>query len=265
MLLLKVNHVVQVVAVTNFLGASESSLEALKTANLLKSLSVNALVLGAPGTGKKTLSHYILPDTPIFDAKNFDELLIAIASNSSIIINHIESSPNIQRLFDEAKRHGTRVIATCSDQFIHPLLEEVFPVQLILKPLSERAEDITLLQKCFVKEAEKTFGKNDAFELHNFEANISQNAISMRRQIFIAYLMSNIDENEIMSIMENFLEDKLGSNNDYRTFLPLYEVPLIRVGMRTFKSQLQLSDKLGLNRNTLRKKIAENREFGLDI
>ena len=63
--------------------------------------------------------------------------------------------------------------------------------------------------------------------------------------------------------MENFLIEKIGSNNDYRNFLHLYEVPLIQAGIKRFKSQLQLSERLGLNRNTLRKKIAENEAFGL--
>lgn len=265
MLLLKADHVEQVVVVTNFLAASDSALEALKTANLLKSLGVNALILGPIGTGKKTLAHHMLPEVPIFDAKNFDEVLLAIASNNAIIVDHIEHSPNLQRLFDEATAHSTRIIGTCSDQFTHPLVEEVFPVQLYLKPFSERPKDVVLLQELFLKEAATIFGANPEFKLKNFVPNIEENAISLRRQIFMSYLLVNINETEIMGIMENFLDGKLGSNNDYRTFLPLYEVPLIRVGLKMFKSQLQLSDKLGLNRNTLRKKIAENKEFGLEI
>jgi DNA-binding protein Fis len=47
--------------------------------------------------------------------------------------------------------------------------------------------------------------------------------------------------------------------------LHLYEVPLIRAGIKKFKSQLQLSDKLGLNRNTLRKKITEHAHYKLEI
>ncbi|HIC42959.1 MAG TPA: Fis family transcriptional regulator, partial [Sulfurimonas sp.] len=53
----------------------------------------------------------------------------------------------------------------------------------------------------------------------------------------------------------------LGGNNDYRNFLYLFEAPLIKAGLEKFKTQLQLADKLGLNRNTLRKKIAENKEY----
>jgi DNA-binding protein Fis len=77
----------------------------------------------------------------------------------------------------------------------------------------------------------------------------------------IHYLLQEINEKEIMEIMENFLYEKLGSNSDYRKFLPLYEAPLIRAGLKKFKSQLQLADKLGLNRNTLRKKITENKNY----
>jgi DNA-binding protein Fis len=64
-----------------------------------------------------------------------------------------------------------------------------------------------------------------------------------------------------MDIMHHYFLDKLGSNNDYKKFLHLYEVPLIKAGLSKFKSQLQLSDKLGLNRNTLRKKIQENKGY----
>ena len=77
----------------------------------------------------------------------------------------------------------------------------------------------------------------------------------------ISYLLQDIKESELMDIIQNYLTDKLGSNNDYKNFLHLYEVPLIKSGLNRFKSQLQLSDKLGLNRNTLRKKIAENSDY----
>ncbi len=67
-----------------------------------------------------------------------------------------------------------------------------------------------------------------------------------------------------MELLEKYLYDKLGSNNDYRKFLHLYEVPLIRSGLKKFRSQLKLASVLGLNRNTLRKKIQENRTYQLE-
>ncbi len=74
-------------------------------------------------------------------------------------------------------------------------------------------------------------------------------------------LFHDIKDSELMNIIEDYLFDKLGSQSDYRNFLYLYEVPLIRAGLLKFKSQSQLSDKLGLNRNTLRKKIADNQKY----
>ena len=67
-----------------------------------------------------------------------------------------------------------------------------------------------------------------------------------------------------MAVMEEYLGGKLGSKNDYRNYIHLYEVPLIRAGLKQFKSQLQLAEKLGLNRNTLRKKIAEHAKYDLE-
>lgn len=82
---------VQVVDVTNFVTASEASYQAFKTATLLKTLSVNALIMGEIGVGKKSLASFILPDASVIDASNFDELLVAIESSSEIIITNIDS------------------------------------------------------------------------------------------------------------------------------------------------------------------------------
>jgi len=63
-----------------------------------------------------------------------------------------------------------------------------------------------------------------------------------------------------MSVMEDFLDKKLGGRNDYRDNLHLFDVPLIRSGFKKFNSQLNMSEKFGLNRNTLRKKITEYKD-----
>ncbi len=252
------------VDVTNFISASDASAEALKTANLLKLLSVNALIYGERGTGKLTLARNILPHATAISAANFDELLDALNSASELIITHIEQVPNLNVLQQHIVQSGARVIATGSDSYKHELLDEIFSIKVFIPPLRERQEDIAMLQQQYLNEAEEIFGENHHLDLESFKPDISDNAKSVRRQIFFKYLFSNITEEELMQVMENYLEDRLGSNNDYRNFLHLYEVPLIRSGLRRFKSQLQLSDKLGLNRNTLRKKIAENKEYNLD-
>ena len=251
----------QVVGVTSFITASEASYQAKKTASLLKTLSVNALIMGETGVGKESLASFILPDASIVDASDFDELLVSLESCSEIIILNIDTSPNIQRLIETIKTNSVRVIATSKQSFSNEFSDELFNIKLDIPPLKERKEDVELLVKSFVKEAAELFGGDEEFDVAGFEPDISLNSNSLRRQVMINYLLQDIKDVELMEIVQNFLCSRLGSNSDYRNFLYLYEAPLIKAGLSKYKSQLQLSDKLGLNRNTLRKKIADNKDY----
>ena len=249
------------VDVTNFITESSASIAAKKTATLLKTLSVNALIMGEGGVGKSTLAAFVLPDAPIVDASNFDELLATLESSKELIITNIDNSPNLNRLIDAIKAKDVRVIATSKQHFFNGLIDDLFSVKFDIPPLRERLEDVNFLIEKFTKEAATLFGGDENFNTENFKPDLSKNAKSLRRQVMINYLLQDIGDRDLMDIIENYLYDKLGSNSDYRNFLYLYEVPLIRGGLRKFKSQLQLADKLGLNRNTLRKKISENKQY----
>jgi len=251
-----------VVDVTNFITSSEASLQAKKTATLLKTLNVNALILGPFGIGKKSLASYILPNAMVYDASNFDALLTALESSNEIIISNIHLSPNRERLVESIKKSGVRVVATALNHMVSSEIEELCSIKIVLPPLSERVEDVDALVKLFLKEAEGLFGGNkELCSLENMTPDLSQNGHSLRRQVMITYLLQEIKDKDLMELLENYLYEKLGSNNDYKKFLYLYEVPLIRSGLKKYKSQLKLSEKLGLNRNTLRKKISENRQY----
>ena len=252
---------VLVVDVTSFITASDASKEAFKTATLLKTLTVNSLITGEVGVGKMSLAHYILPDAPVIDASNFDELLIALESYREIIITNIENSPNLKRVVDSINSNSVRVIATAKSSYTNSYIDDLFSVKFDIPPLSSRVEDVEPLIVKFAEEASVIFGNEINLDMKNFKPDLSKNSESLRRQVMINSLLTDINDIELMDIIENYLFDKLGSNSDYREYLYIYEAPLIKAGLNKFKSQLQLSDKLGLNRNTLRKKIADNKDY----
>ena len=251
------------VAVTKFITASNASKEAFKTASLLKSLTVNTLIYGERGTGKKTLAKYIVPNASVIDASSFEELLTAIESANEIIITNIDSSPNIHRVFQAIKEKKIRVVATSASNATNELYDDLFSVKFDLPPLNKRVEDVEALIDIYLDEIKEIVREDVKFNRTNFVPDLLDNSISLKKQIFSHAFLENITINELMYLIENYLEDKIGTNSDYRNNLYIYEVPLIRAGLKKFKSQLQLADRLGLNRNTLRKKITENSEFGL--
>lgn len=253
----------QAVAATEFLAASHASTEALRTATLLKTLQVNALIIGEKGTGKRTLAGVVLPHAVALDARDFDNVLNTLESNDEVVLTHIEQCPNITLLLERIRTEKVRLIATASAHYLPDSLRDFFSVNITLPPLAERPEDVELLMEHFNAEAERAFDlPGDTTPLAK-KPDLGDNAYSLRKQIYFERLMGGVGEAEVMQVMERYLQKEMGSNNDYRKFLHLYEVPLIRTGLKMFKSQLKLADRLGLNRNTLRKKIADNEPFGL--
>jgi DNA-binding NtrC family response regulator len=249
------------VDVTNFVTASDASAQAFKTATLLKTLSINSLITGESGVGKKSLAKYILPDAQIIDASDFDHILVSLENSREIIISNLENSPNIMRLIKAIQVNNVRVVATAKSSYADENIDDLFSLKFDIPPLSHRVEDVEVLVAMFVKEASLLFNSNEKFDFKNFHPDLSKNSNSLRRQVMINYLLQDIKDVELIDIIDNYLYSRLGSNSDYRNFLYLYEVPLIKSGLRKFKSQLKLADKLGLNRNTLRKKISDNKHY----
>lgn len=250
-----------VVGVTNFIAESKASKEALKSSNILKSLNINALIEGESGVGKLTLAKSILGDALIIDSSNIDELE-EIADNSNIIIKNFNKLGSLYKFKKIIESKSIRVIATTREPLREEIFDNFFSVKLYLPPLSERVEDIKPLAKEFLKEAQEVFGSDKYFiNLDSIEFDLSENAYSLKRSIFLASLFKVINDNDILKILEYYFSDKLGSDDDYRKFLYLYEVPLIKVALKKFKSQLKVSEKLGINRNTLRKKINSYKEI----
>lgn len=239
-----------------FLAQSPSTVEVLKSATLLQSLSLNALILGPKGTGKKTLATFIFPNAPIVSALNFSEVLEAIHSFKEVIIVQFEKIANIELLKQELESTKTRIIGTSSVDLPQNYYDPFFSLTIEIPPLSERPEDIEPLCKKFIAENRTLIGDIEV-DLGSLNYDLSENAHSLKRSVIMSALMASVNIDEIMHVLEHLFFEKLDGEHEYRDLLYIFDVPLIKAGLKRYKSQLKLSEMLGINRNTLRKKILE--------
>jgi len=246
----------------NFIAVSEISKEIKNSADLLKTLDINALIIGESGVGKKALATYISKDAPIYNAR---ELQSDIADNvislndKTVIVDKIDTLTNIELFINWVETANVRIIATTSKKELSANLNELFSINIEIPVIDERKEDIKPLAKKFSKEAGGILGIDTTPA--KLIINTSNNAHSLRKSIYFSYLFESIGENEIMMLLEKYMLDNMEGENSYRDFQYLFEAPLLKASQKKYKSQVQMAKHLGLNRITLRKKLENYKEL----
>jgi len=246
----------------DFIAKSRASKEALKSANLLKSLNINALIIGDRGVGKNTLARHIL-DAPTADGSKLKELLKALEINSSLIIKNFDKIVNFEQLKKVISLNKNKIIAISENSLNSSIEDSFFSLKIHIPPLRNRKEDVSALSDIFYNEAKEIYGELlSEFDLDQIELDLSENIYSLKKSVYFAYLKNTLTSKDVQNILEQFLISQLGSGNDYRDLLYIFDVPLIKSGFKKYGSQLAMSKAFGLNRNTLRKKIIEYRLEG---
>lgn len=238
-----------------FFSTSEKIQYIIKSFNLTKTLFVSSIIIGAEHTGKKTLVRYLFPNTPLVSGENQEEVKVALENHDELIITNFEKLSNQNNLDFNNKR----IIATASYMGNSQLIDSLFAFIYTMPALQERPKDIEYIKVLFIKEALSTLmlDKND-INLNDIPTNLTSNTKSLKKSIFTHLIKHSMHAKEIESILYAYLFKHLDGNDGYRKYLGLYEKPLIEAGLKKFASQLQLSQVLGINRNTLRKKIHEH-------
>ena len=239
-----------------FLSNSPQIDNIVKGLTLTKSLFVSSLLVGEKHIGKKTLIKSLFPNSIYIDALNYEELEIALENNSELIIYNFEKLLDFEQLNFENKR----IIAIANRIDNTDKIEKKFAFIYKMPKLQER-EDLDLLIEFFQSQIQKELILDYPIDLNLTELDLSENIKSLKASLYKQLIHKTLNSEEIKKIIENYLYEHLEGNNAYREHLSLYEKPLLVAGLKKFKSQLKLSSVLGLNRNTLRKKIQEH---GLD-
>ena len=238
-----------------FFTKSDKIQHIIKSFNLTKTLFVSSIIIGEANTGKKTLARYLFPDTPLVSGNNQKEVEDALENSDELIITDFEKLSNQSSLDFTNKR----IIATADYMGNQELIDDLFAFIYMMPTLQERPEDVNHLKNIFIKEALSTLMIEDGtFESDDIPLNLSKNSKSLKRSIFLHLFKYSMDDKDIKEVLYHYLLKNLDGNDGYREYLGLYEKPLIEAGLKKFGSQLQLSQVLGINRNTLRKKIHEH-------
>ena len=239
-----------------FFTTSEKIQHIIKSFNLTKTLYVSSIIIGEANTGKKSLARYLFPNALLVSGRDQQEVENALENHDELIITDFEKLSNQSSLDFSNKR----IIVTANYMGNPALIDELFAFIYSMPSLQERPGDVNYLKELYIKEALSTLMIEDnTFESDEIHLNLSKNSKSLKKSIFLHLVKHSMEEKDIKEVLYHYLLKDLDGNDGYREHLGLYEIPLIEAGLKKFASQLQLSRVLGINRNTLRKKIHEHR------
>jgi DNA-binding protein Fis len=227
----------------------------IKGINLTKTLFVSSIIIGEPHIGKKHLVRYLFPHTPIVSGKNQEEVEALLSKVDELIITDFERLSNQSALLFDNKR----IIATANYVGNQQTIDNLFAFIYTLPSLKERPDDMRFIAQKFIDQAQETLMlERERFNLEDIPLDLKENTKSLKKSIFSYISHASMSKEEIQQAIFHYIEKHLEGNNGYKEHLCLYEKPLIEAGLEKYGSQLQLSKVLGINRNTLRKKIHEH-------
>ena len=239
-----------------FFTSSEQVQNIIKGFNLTKTLFVSSIIIGEPNIGKKSLALYLFPETPLVSGKNQEEVEKLLQEVDELIITDFEKLSNQESLNLDNKR----IIATANYLGNQQTIDNLFAFIYTMPPLKKRPEDVAYVRDLFIKEAKSNLMLEDkVFDANKIQLNLNDNSKTLKQTIYTYLMKHSMDSKDIQEAIYNYILQNLSGNNKYKEHLGLYEKPLIEAGLKKYGSQLQLSQVLGINRNTLRKKIHEHR------
>ncbi|WP_294951492.1 helix-turn-helix domain-containing protein [Sulfurovum sp.] len=238
-----------------FFTKSEQIQNIIKGFNLTKTLFVSSIIIGEANIGKKSLARYLFPYSHLVSGRNQQEVEAALEEYDELIITDFEKLNNQESLDFDNKR----IIATANFIGNYTTIDNLFAFIYTMPSLKERHEDALYIKEYFIKEAQHDLLLEEKdFNLSKVPMDLSTNSKSLKKVIYEHLMIHSMDKQSIEEAVYTYLLEHMEGNNAYKEYLELYEKPLIEAGLKKYGSQLQLSQILGINRNTLRKKIHEH-------
>jgi DNA-binding NtrC family response regulator len=220
---------------------------------MAQTLPVNTLISGEIGVGKKLLAGIILPNANAFIALKLEELLtnnnIDLNQYDSLLLYDIHNVLNLEEFL--LNLEGKKLIATTLENM--PRLSPFFAIKIDIPVLNKRPEDLEELKKIYLAQACEIY--EVYCDINDIDIDLSKNTISLKQSIYKSVLLKSLSQTDIAELLENHFYSKLIEKSTYKELLATFEIPLLKAAKRAFKSQLNMSNHLDINRITLRKKL----------
>jgi DNA-binding NtrC family response regulator len=218
-----------------FIAVSPISKKIYKLASMLRDMDVNVYIYGEEGVGKSFLAKFISPNAILYNDKLKD-------TNQEVIIENITHIPD----------NFKRIIATGNSPLFGDLKDK-FTMQIELKPLNERKEDISAFYQLFEAQAKQELKiQKEIIPLKN-----PKNLHIIKQDIYKQLLCNDYDKNDIIDVLKQFFRNHYTQDDSYNSMLKLFDKALIEVLLDKYKSKLQVAKHLKINRHTLTKKVNE--------
>jgi len=235
-----------------FLSKNETIKKIINSLYTIAPLNVLTILIGPKYTGKKTLIKSIFPNYLFLDAHNKKALKEALLRSEKLVIYNFEAIDSLEE-FDFANK---QIIAIANDT-IDSKIVNGFAFKFFMPPLEERKEDIELLANYFYKKAQKDLDIPKEIEIDYNSLDISRNNHSLKASVYKYLFYHTLNKEELKKLLIEYFFKTLDEQNGYYENLDIFDESIIKAGLKKFKSQLKLSKILGINRNTLRKKMQE--------
>ena len=219
-----------------FIAKSIYSKKIYKLALMLREMDINVYIYGPKGVGKSYLAKFISPNAKIYNEK--------INKANEIIVENIKNDFNLK---------AKRIIAT-GETPLYGDLKDKFTMEIELKPLSERKEDIPAFIEYFKNNIQKELNIQKEIKI---DIDSNDNLHTIKQKIYKKFLCSDYDKNDIIEILKEFFDKNYTENDSYNSMLKIFDKALIEVLLKKYKSKLQVANHLKINRHTLTKKVNE--------
>lgn len=237
-----------------FLSNCEKVKQIKKGFELTKNMQISTLLYGEANIGKKTLVKSIYNNITWVDGNDFTKVKNALLDNNELVIYNFD----IHKNYSQEDFNNKKIIAISDSTTVPDYIDTLFGFVFKMPSLKDRPEDLEFFINKYTQEANENLAKDAVLDLDATNIDLSNNIKSLKIDIYKKVAFNDLEKSDIQNILFNYFKVNLRGNNDYIKFLSIFEYPLIRAGLDKFGSQLKLSQILGINRNTLRKKVNEN-------